>query len=654
MKFLEASLDRLLLWQKFIILSIIALVVAAIPAALYLQETTATIAAAESEIEGQAPVAAIFKVIQLTQQHRGLAALLLGGSAEAAAKRAAKQQEADLAYERMDAMVKGVHNAALEEVWRLSRQQWQALRDRIGGGSLTVAQSYAAHTVLLRSLLVVNDLTADSFGLQLDPNPDSYQLIQAVCYQMPYLAEETGRLRAMGTALLNRHEASVEEREALGAAIARVQDRLLQTGTALQKAAAANRAVHASLGGQWQHAEELANGVIALANSRIVKAEQLDYASSDYLARVTAAIDAQFALNGSAAKLLEGMLNEKIVALRSKRLTMLGAMVALIGLAGLVGFLIACSVSRPLAQAVDISRRIAKGDLTARFQLGGRSETAQLMQALKEMNDGLVGIVTSVRGSVQSIDSASCDISSGNLDLSNRTETQASKLQETAASMEQITSNVRQSADNARSADSLVGSAASVATRGGAVVHQVVQTMGEINEASRRIADIIGVIDGIAFQTNILALNAAVEAARAGDQGRGFAVVATEVRNLAQRSAAAAKEIKGLIDNSVRKVESGNALAADAGLAMNEVVSSVQRITTIMSDIVQAAQEQSVGIEQINLAIAQIDEMTQQNAALVEQSAAASESLKQQAGALSEAVAVFSLERATPDRSRLT
>jgi len=271
-------------------------------------------------------------------------------------------------------------------------------------------------------------------------------------------------------------------------------------------------------------------------------------------------------------------------------------------------------------------------------------ETGRLLQALKTMNDGLVSIVTEVRQGTDNIAAASTEIASGNLDLSSRTEEQASSLAETASSMEQLTSTVRQNADNARQANQLAMNASEVAQRGGAVVAQVVSTMDEINSSARKIVDIISVIDGIAFQTNILALNAAVEAARAGEQGKGFAVVATEVRSLAQRSAAAAKEIKELIGNSVDKVDAGSTLVSQAGATMDEVVTSIQRVTDIMGEITSASAEQSSGIEHVNHAISQMDSVTQQNAALVEEAAAAAASLQDQAASLAQVVSIFKLD----------
>ncbi len=317
-----------------------------------------------------------------------------------------------------------------------------------------------------------------------------------------------------------------------------------------------------------------------------------------------------------------------------------------IGLGLLLATWVARIVSRPLQAAMHVAERVADGDLTVDIKPAGGDETGHLMRSLKAMNDSLLRIVSQVREGTDTINTASREIATGNLDLSTRTEEQASSLEETASAMEELTSTVKQNADNARQANQLANSASDVATQGGTVVSQVVDTMGAINASSRKIVEIISVIDGIAFQTNILALNAAVEAARAGEQGRGFAVVASEVRSLAQRSAAAAKEIKLLIDDSVAKVDTGSRLVEQAGSTMTEVVASVRRVTDIVGEITAASSEQSDGIEQVNIAITQMDEVTQQNAALVEEAAAAAGSLQEQASRLAELVSVFKLDRA--------
>jgi len=331
-------------------------------------------------------------------------------------------------------------------------------------------------------------------------------------------------------------------------------------------------------------------------------------------------------------------------------LELVGIVAVLATLLGMTAaWLIVRSITRPVAEAVRLAEAVAAGDLTMHIDANGSDEVGQLLAALRRMNDGLAAIVGQVRQSSDSIATGSSQIATGNADLSQRTEEQASNLQQTAASMEQLTATVKNNADTARQAAQLAQSASGVATKGGEVVGQVVTMMQDVTAASRRIADIIGTIDGIAFQTNILALNAAVEAARAGEQGRGFAVVAGEVRTLAQRSAEAAREIRTLIGANVEKVESGSALVDEAGTTMQDIVGQVKRVNDLLGDISAATQEQTTGIGQVGDAVTQLDQVTQQNAALVEESAAAADSLNQQARNLVAAVASFRLAAGAGD-----
>ncbi|MDN8611487.1 methyl-accepting chemotaxis protein [Variovorax ginsengisoli] len=333
---------------------------------------------------------------------------------------------------------------------------------------------------------------------------------------------------------------------------------------------------------------------------------------------------------------------------RSGRVNLLVLAAIALALGSVLAWLLTRSIVQPIDEALLIADTVASGDLSQEFETDRGGDFGRLLRGMGEMEDTLTDLVGRIKTATDSIVTASGQIAAGNQDLSSRTEEQASSLEETAASMEELTSTVKQNADNARQANQLAASASEVAVKGGEVVSQVVDTMASINASSKKIVDIIGVIDGIAFQTNILALNAAVEAARAGEQGRGFAVVASEVRSLAQRSAAAAKEIKGLIDDSVGKVGAGSALVAEAGHTMEEIVGSVKRVTDIMGEITAASQEQTSGIEQINQAITQMDQVTQQNAALVEEAAAAAASLQEQAGNLSQIVGTFKLDDGGP------
>jgi methyl-accepting chemotaxis protein len=635
--------DRLLLWHKFAIVSAVAIVLAIVPATLYIRDSGQRLDALVLESQSRQPVATILKTIQLTQQHRGLAALVLGGLDDMAGKRDDKQREADQLYQTMDAVVRDIGDTDIGAAWSAASADWASLRGKVAARSITVPDSYAAHVALIVKLLRVEDLVADHFGLNLDPNLDTYQLIQTSYYSLPYLSEELGRMRAAGAALLAAQHASGDERAALSGIVARVADRLSQTMRQFDKSVRANPAIGERLGTAVHEVTTQAEQAMQLAGGQIVQPETFTLAAPEYVRVTTAAIDAQYAFAAAATAQLDDLVDQKTAALRRQRVLVLGTLAAMFALGGVLLVLIAHSVTGPLNNAVEIAERVAAGDLTAAIDSAGRSETARLLAALRTMNGNLRRIVSDVRSSVHAIGAATGDIASGNANLSSRTESQASSLEETASSMEQMTATVQQNADNAQQANTLAATASDIAVKGGSVVADVVQTMGAIHDSARRVSDIIGVIDGIAFQTNILALNAAVEAARAGEQGRGFAVVASEVRNLAQRSAAAAKEIKQLINESVERVDVGNRQVAQAGASMRDIVDSIRRVSDIVAEIVVASQEQASGIQQVNATIIHLDDTTQQNSALVEEAAAASASLNEQARALMQAMGVFTL-----------
>jgi methyl-accepting chemotaxis protein len=461
------------------------------------------------------------------------------------------------------------------------------------------------------------------------------------------MATQTGRLREALSAV-RRHEAAMiavsvsnpTEVEPFYAAWKRELDALEGAGKALAAGSALAseqarlvadyRAAIDPVAQQLKDAKMDASAALAYAQRAQETLEQLQANAAQF------AQSQQTAFEADRAALVAGAERGSIA-----RLVLVGATLLLV--LPLLALTLR-SICRPLDAALEVAGRMAAGDLTQPLQAQGRDETARVIGALEQMRQALRGLVGEVRRSSDSIHAAAGEVAQGNTDLSQRTEQSAAQLQRASSNTAALAGTVQQTADSARSANQLAASAASVAERGGAVVSQVVSTMDEISAASRKIADIIGTIDGIAFQTNILALNAAVEAARAGEQGRGFAVVAGEVRSLAQRSADAAKEIKTLIGASVERVEAGSKLVADAGTTMAEIVASVQRVTDIIGEISAAASEQSGGLGQVNTMVNQLDQMTQQNAALVEESAAAAESLKTQAGTLAHVVASFQLD----------
>ena len=380
---------------------------------------------------------------------------------------------------------------------------------------------------------------------------------------------------------------------------------------------------------------------MALAQSAIVQATAIDLAPAEYITVFTQAIDAQYRVATVATDFLEGLLDRQAGAARQEAALLLGVLALVVILAVLFSIAVVRSITRPIAAAVSAAKRAASGDLSVRNVVVGHNETAQLLAALNDMNDGLAKLVGDIRTGAYNISGAAGEIAMGNTDLSRRTEEQAASLEETAASMEELTVTVKENADKATQASGLARTGAQTARDGGAAVGVLKTAMKDITDSARQIGEITSVIDSIAFQTNILALNAAVEAARAGEHGKGFAVVASEVRALAQRSASAAKEIKGLIDSSIERVRAGDASADQAVATVASAVQAITNVTVIMEEIAAASVEQSAGIEQVNIAVTQMDAVTQQNAALVEEASAAATSMAEQAQLLRDGVAVF-------------
>lgn len=643
---MNVLLDRMALWKKFVILGIFATALIALPFGLYLFETNKSLSVARQEVQGISPARQLLKILQLTQQHRGLSGVVLAGGAASAADRAAKMTEVEQAVQALDFTLSQHKDAtAVATVWQQAKSSWSAVAAKVNQGGISAADSYKEHTAQIAQLLVTNGLMLDYFQLTLDPEPQSFYMMDAALVQMPGLAESLGQLRAKGAGILTQGTSTPEQRVSMLALEGKAEDRYFGMAGSLEKGVTTLE-LKEKIDASGRNAVELTGKFLKLVNKEIGTAEQPNYPAKDYFAQATATIDAQFKLNEVLVNELEVILNQRVSRLTIGQYSLAGLILLLSTLGAIFAIVVVRGVLRQLGgepgYAAGVVEQIAAGDLSIEVKTHAHDQSS-LLFAMKSMRDDLATIILHVHNGSEAIATASSQIAAGNLDLSSRTETQASSLEETASSMEELTSTVKQNADSARQANQLAVTASEVAARGGAVVAQVVGTMESITASSRKIVDIISVIDGIAFQTNILALNAAVEAARAGEQGRGFAVVATEVRNLAHRSAAAAKEIKNLIDESVSNVDNGSKLVGEAGQTMNEVVASIASVTDIMSEIMHASKEQCDGIDQVNQAIMQMDEVTQQNAALVEEAAAAAQSLQDQAQKLVHVVSVFKL-----------
>ncbi len=637
-------MHRMSLAQKFLVLGVLALLMVLLPTAMFFTNLSAEVAVAKRETLANHSVVALNQLIQRTQTHRGLSAGALGGNESLAARRPAMRDKVLESINLLDAGLKQAGaSPAVMALWGDSRQKWTTLEQGVASKQLQVMDSTRLHGQLIVVLLELNEEILAEFGLLLDPMADTYFLIQASLVSMPTLAENMGIMRAQGTGFLAQGVLPLDGRAGLQALSKRALGLQGEMFRNLKRATESNPTMKASLSAKAETNRIAVEKTLALATQALTGATEINFPAAQYFDEYTRTIDGLYEFNALAMSNLTDSLNQRVAHLQFNQILLWLALA--LGLLASLALAVAFvrSITGPVAEAVTVAQAVATGDLTAPVQVRGTNELGQLMQAMANMQGHLSQVVQQVRQGSEGVATASAEIASGNNDLSSRTESQASALEQTAASMEQLSATVKQNADSAAQANQLAMSASTVAIKGGEVVGQVVDTMKGINESSRKISDIISVIDGIAFQTNILALNAAVEAARAGEQGRGFAVVASEVRSLAGRSAEAAKEIKSLINASVERVEQGTTLVDQAGATMTEVVSSIRRATDLMGEISAASTEQSLGVSQVGEAVTQMDQVTQQNAALVEEMAAAASSLKSQAQDLVQVVALFKL-----------
>ena len=637
-------LHRLSLFHKFIILGLIGLLMSALPTFLYVSDSLQGIATARKEVAGAAPLFALNKVVQLMQVHRGLSASMLSGDEGLGARRPAVRDAISKALEEADARFTAAQvPSTAHTAWAQAKQTWLALEPQVATRSLKPPQSTAQHTQLIASIMLLGEHLRHAYGLPADPDEGINALIQTTLVHAPMLSEKLGIMRAQGSGFLVQGTLPAQGKSALQALQQRAGELHGETFRNFERAMASHPAFRHTLQGPVKDLQSRIDATRQMADQNLINAAELKMPAKDYFDDFTATIDALFAVNATAMASLQDALQARVARLQQILLWVALALVTTLSMTAALALVFVRSITQPLARAEQLARAVAQGDLSGADQPHGSNEVGRLIGAQQQMRAKLRPVVEQVRQGSEGVATASGEIAQGNNDLSARTESQASALQQTTSAMEQLSSTVRQNADSAQQANQLAESASTVARQGGEVVAQVVNTMQDINTSSRKIVDIIGVIDGIAFQTNILALNAAVEAARAGEQGRGFAVVASEVRSLAGRSAAAAKEIKELIQASVERVEHGTSLVDRAGTTMTEVVSSIRRVTDIMGEISAASQEQSKGVAQVGSAVMQMDQVTQQNAALVEEMAAAAGSLRSQAQELVQVVSMFKL-----------
>ncbi|WP_124454883.1 methyl-accepting chemotaxis protein [Paucibacter sp. KBW04] len=598
---------------------------------------------ARLEFDGVEPARQAVQLIKLLQVHRGMTAAWLGGNKAMEAKRKEQQAAVDAQYARLKAALAQAPEPKLNSRLQTLDERWRALAGKVSAAGLKPPESFSLHTDLIVEQVDLLDDVAIAYGIVLDPEATTYYLQSAAFSKLPLLTEALGQMRARGAALLAQGVPNAQEKALILGLISQARQHGHDTFKLLELAGSSNPPLTQALSGEVKKTQTGFDEALELIRQQILSPETPTGDSSAYFATMTRVIDQHFALLNPAIKQFSDALEKRVQDSQRELLFVLAISGLMLALSAWMMWTVASQIRSAVAVALETAQAVARGELNHQAKLEGRDEITTLLEALGEMSTSLSAIVASVRGRAENVSTACTEIAQGNLDLSGRTEQQASALQQTAATMEELGGTVKHNAENAQLADQLAQSASHVAARGGEVMGEVVSTMSEINSSSKRISDIIGVIDGIAFQTNILALNAAVEAARAGEQGRGFAVVATEVRTLAGRSAEAAREIKGLIAASVERVERGTVLVAQAGSTMDELVASIRKVTDIVGEISSSSRDQSVGIEQVGMTVRTMDQATQQNAALVEETASAAESLKSQAEQLVGSVAAFKL-----------
>ncbi|WP_313353904.1 methyl-accepting chemotaxis protein [Kosakonia cowanii] len=640
---MKSLLNKINLSTKFMVLGIISLLLFALPTALFVNESSQKVQAKQVELKAIPVEKKLLKLLNLIQRHRAESAIAVTQGNPAYPPRIALRDQINVLADeiRKDIVAESPEAHPLQQLDKVN-QQWQALQNQIDSRSLTAPESLVSHAALIRSLLDFNIDVLDFYGLSLDPDLDTSQLITAALFHLPELTETLGQIRASGTSLLAKKDGISETDNArMEFQIGNGEKALQLFDVGMKKYLGGNEEIRNLFGRKTEGAVQGATQALSTAREIFITHSRPPMAPTEYVAIFTEAINNFTVLGNGMSDELSQQLTKQISVQRSAQITLLAVLIlsALLGVT-LTVFIIR-SITGPVNEAARIAQEVATGDLTSRIAVTGSNEMSALLQSLMKMSEHLSSLVNDIKNNAVTIATSSEEIASGNSDLSSRTEEQAASLAQTAASMEQLASIIQQNADNTRHAASMAGSATSAALLGGEAMESVLASMHKISNSAGQIEEIIAVIDGIAFQTNILALNAAVEAARAGEHGKGFAVVASEVRALAQRSAVAAKEIKELIENSVSDAQSGIKMAENAGDKVKQSVSAIEQTSMLINEVSASSAEQSSGVSQINIAVSQMDQVTQQNAGLVQQSASSADDLAERAARLRQLVAVF-------------